>query len=156
MEIKDIKQLVKMMVDNDLGEVEIALGENRVHLKRGGMQLPTVNIAPTQAYAAGAASPPPAPTEAAPTQPPKSEAKDNLVEIKSPMVGTFYTSPSPDSEPFTSVGAQVGDDSTVCIVEAMKVMNEIKAECSGVICEVCVKNAQPVEYGQVLFRVEPA
>ena len=93
MEIKDIKQLVKMMVDNDLGEVEIALGENRVHLKRGGMQLPTVNIAPTQAYAAGAASPPPAPTEAAPTQPPKSEVKDNLVEI-SPDWHVLKSSPT--------------------------------------------------------------
>ena len=71
------------------------------------------------------------------------------------MVGTFYAAPSPDSEPYVRVGAAVSDDSAACIVEAMKVMNEIKAECSGTIVEVCVKNAQPVEYGQVLFKVKP-
>jgi acetyl-CoA carboxylase biotin carboxyl carrier protein len=71
------------------------------------------------------------------------------------MVGTFYNADSPDAEPFVSVGSSVGDDTVVCIVEAMKVMNEIKAECAGQITEICVKNAQPVEYGQVLFRVRP-
>jgi acetyl-CoA carboxylase biotin carboxyl carrier protein len=83
-------------------------------------------------------------------------AEEKFIEIKSPMVGTFYAAPSPDSEPFAKIGAAVVEDTTVCIVEAMKVMNEIKAECSGVIAEVCVKNAQPVEYGQVLFKVRPA
>ncbi len=72
------------------------------------------------------------------------------------MVGTFYAAPSPDSEPYVAVGAAVGDDTVVCIIEAMKVMNEIKAECAGTIVEICVKNAQPVEYGQVLFRVRPS
>jgi len=78
-----------------------------------------------------------------------------LIEVKSPMVGTFYATPSPDSDPYVHVGAAVADDTIVCIVEAMKVMNEIKAECAGTIAEVCVKNAQPVEFGQVLFRVKP-
>jgi acetyl-CoA carboxylase biotin carboxyl carrier protein len=156
MDIKDIKQIVKMMMENDLGEVEIALGENRVHLKRcsqGGVPsgVPAAQFAPVQMIPAATAA-----ATAAAASEPAAEAKSNLIEIKSPMVGTFYTSPSPDSEPFTAVGAQVGDDSVVCIVEAMKVMNEIKAECSGVIREICVKNAQPVEYGQVLFRVQPA
>ncbi|HAU36722.1 MAG TPA: acetyl-CoA carboxylase biotin carboxyl carrier protein, partial [Phycisphaerales bacterium] len=81
---------------------------------------------------------------------------ENLLEVKSPMVGTFYAAPSPDSEPYIAVGQAISDDSVVCIVEAMKVMNEIKAECAGTITEVCVKNAQPVEFGQVLFRVKPA
>ena len=72
------------------------------------------------------------------------------------MVGTFYAAPGPDSDPFAKVGAGVSDDTTVCIVEAMKVMNEIKAECVGTIAEVCARNAQPVEYGQVLFRVKPS
>jgi acetyl-CoA carboxylase biotin carboxyl carrier protein len=72
------------------------------------------------------------------------------------MVGTFYTSPSPDSDVFVTVGAVIDEDAVVCIVEAMKLMNEVKAECAGTIAEICVKNAQPVEYGQVLFRVRPA
>ena len=78
------------------------------------------------------------------------------MEIRSPMVGTAYTAPSPDSEPYVSVGSVVGEDTVVCIVEAMKVMNEIKADCSGMIAEVCFNNAQPVEFGQVLFRVKVA
>jgi len=93
------------------------------------------------------------PTEGAPAEEPVGAG---TIEIVSPMVGTFYASPSPDGEPFISQGARVTDDTVVCIVEAMKVMNEIKSECSGTIAEVCVKNAQPVEYGQVLFRVIPA
>ncbi|MCD6303814.1 MAG: acetyl-CoA carboxylase biotin carboxyl carrier protein, partial [Planctomycetes bacterium] len=86
--------------------------------------------------------------------PPEPPAEDNVVAIKSPMVGTFYAAESPDAEPYVSVGSQVGPDTVVCIVEAMKVMNEIKAECSGQIVEICVENGQPVEYGQVLFRVK--
>ncbi len=71
------------------------------------------------------------------------------------MVGTFYAAPSPDSDPYVATGTKVGQETVVCIVEAMKVMNEIKAECSGTIAEICVKNAEPVEFGQVLFRVRP-
>jgi acetyl-CoA carboxylase biotin carboxyl carrier protein len=93
---------------------------------------------------------------AAAAAPAEKPAAAHLIEIKSPMVGTFYAASSPDSDPYASVGAAVTEDSVVCIVEAMKVMNEVKAECSGTVVEVCVKNAQPVEYGQVLFRVEPS
>jgi acetyl-CoA carboxylase biotin carboxyl carrier protein len=126
--------------------LDISEGENKIHLKRGGAVIsPAPVTAPASPVAAPAASAAPA---AAP-------ADDKLVEIRSPMVGTFYAAPSPDSEPFARVGAAVSDDSVVCIVEAMKVMNEIKAEHSGTIVEVCVKNAQPVEYGQVLFKVKP-
>lgn len=83
-------------------------------------------------------------------------AKDEgLLEIKSPIVGTFYSSPSPDSDPYVEVGSAVSSNTVVCIVEAMKVMNEIKAETSGIIAQVCVKNGQAVEYGQVLFKVRP-
>ncbi|MBS3822029.1 MAG: acetyl-CoA carboxylase biotin carboxyl carrier protein, partial [Phycisphaerae bacterium] len=99
----------------------------------------------------GRGPPTPAPAPDAKDENPK----DNLVEITSPMVGTFYAAPSPDSEAFVKVGDFVGEESVVCIVEAMKVMNEIKAECSGTIAEVCVKNAEPVEFGHVLFRVKP-
>lgn len=147
MDIKDIKQLVRLMVENDLGELEIADGEHKVHLKRGLGAAPVVTVAPAVQHAAAAAA---APKVAAPEAP-----AEDLIEIKSPMVGTFYAAPSPDSEPFIAVGAALNDDSAVCIIEAMKVMNEIKAECSGTVREICVKNAQPVEYGQVLFRVKP-
>ncbi len=156
MNIKEIRQLVKLMVDNDLTELNIGEGENKVHLKRGpeGVQVVPAPQAPAPAPAPAAQAP------AAGSEAPPAEAAeapvDNLIEIRSPMVGTFYTASSPDSEPFVQVGAGVNDDSVVCIVEAMKVMNEIKAECRGTIAEVCVENAQPVEYGQVLFRVTPA
>jgi acetyl-CoA carboxylase biotin carboxyl carrier protein len=150
MDIKDIKVLVQLMVENDLGELEIADGESKVHLKRQGPAAPVIAMtAPAPAYAAAA----PAAREAAAPVAPAKPAED-LIEIRSPMVGTFYAAPSPDSEPFVQVGAAVREDSTICIVEAMKVMNEIKAECSGIIREVCVKNAQPLEFGQVLFRVK--
>ena len=150
MDIKDIRQLVRLMVENDLGELEIADGQDKVHLKRGAVQGAVVNVAPAAVHVSAAAgAPAPAAKEEAP-------AAENLVEIKSPMVGTFYAAPSPDSEAYVEVGAAVSDNTVVCIIEAMKVMNEIRAECSGVIREVCVKNAQPVEFGQVLFRVKPA
>jgi len=87
---------------------------------------------------------------------PPTPPAEALLEIKSPMVGTFYSAPSPDSDPYVSVGSVIGDDTVVCIIEAMKVMNEIRAECAGKVVEVCVQNAQPVEYGQVLYRVRPA
>jgi acetyl-CoA carboxylase biotin carboxyl carrier protein len=80
----------------------------------------------------------------------------NLVEITSPMVGTFYRAASPDSDPYVSVGSSISSGDTLCIIEAMKLMNELEAETGGVIREVCVENAEPVEYGQVLFRIEPS
>jgi len=147
MNIDDIKQLVQLMVDSELTELDITDGENKFSFKRGHggvpmMVAPQVSMMPAAATAAAAA--------AAAEKP-----ASNLVEIRSPMVGTFYAAPSPDSPAFASVGTAISDDSPVCIIEAMKVMNEIKAECSGTIVEVCVRNAQPVEYGQVLFRVKP-
>jgi len=149
--VEQIKQLVQMMVDNDLNEVEIALGDDKVLLKRGK---PAPAVMPMAMHPVPTA---PAPAAAAPTAPAAApKADSNLVEIRSPMVGTFYAAPSPDSDPFVKVGASVSESTTVCIVEAMKVMNQINAECTGTIAEVCVRNAQPVEYGQVLFRVKPA
>jgi acetyl-CoA carboxylase biotin carboxyl carrier protein len=145
MDIEEIKQLVQLMVDNDISELSMTDGERRISLKRGPSGLPAVVGGAVPAIAAPAQSP------AAPQAP-----AETLLEIKSPMVGTFYAAPSPDSDAYVSVGSTVSDDTVVCIVEAMKVMNEIKAECAGTVVEVCVKNAQPVEYGQVLFRVRPS
>ena len=156
MDIKDIKALVQLMVDNDLGELEIADGSTRVHLKRQGASAPVVAVAPSAPMVVQAPAGPPAqkPGGFASSAAVPVEEAEQLHEIRSPMVGTFYSAPSPDSEAFVQVGAAVREDSVVCIVEAMKVMNEIRAECDGVIREICVKNAQPVEFGQVLFRVK--
>ncbi|MHC4294547.1 MAG: acetyl-CoA carboxylase biotin carboxyl carrier protein [Planctomycetota bacterium] len=149
MDIKEIKQLIKLMMDNDLAEIDIANGDNKIAIKRGVGEVPVVAGAPP--------APAPAPAPAA-EQPPADQAEpaEEFNEIKSPMVGTFYAAPSPDSEPYVQVGDVVGEDTVVCIVEAMKVMNEIKAECAGTIVEVCVKNAQPVEFSQPIFRVKPS
>jgi len=151
MDIKQIKQLVKLMIENDLTELDIADGDDKIHLKRGseGQQPAAVTVLPpVPAPPAGAAAAPQAKAEA--------PQVENLIEIRSPMVGTFYATSSPDGDPYVDVGDSVDEDSVVCIVEAMKVMNEIKADCSGTIAEVCVKNVQPVEFGQILFRVRPA
>jgi acetyl-CoA carboxylase biotin carboxyl carrier protein len=150
-DLKSIRQLVKLMNENDLAEIDLRNGVQRVRLrKRGSEMVPVVAAAPT----ALAPAPPPAPA-AAPSAPSPAPAASNLVEIKSPMLGTFYRSPSPDAEPFVQVGSHVDNESVVCIIEAMKVFNEITADCRGKIVAVPVENAQPVEYGQVLFRVDP-
>jgi len=144
--IEEVRLLVQLMLEHDLGEVDITDGQRKILLKRssggGG-----VSEAPPAVQAAPAAAAP-----EADEHPPAEE----LLEIKSPMVGTFYSSPGPESGPYASVGTPVDEETVVCIVEAMKVMNEVKAECTGTIAEVCVQNAHPVEYGQVLFRVRGA
>ena len=145
-----VRQLVDMMVANDLTSLEIVNGDLRVCLGRGAMPAPAgAALAPPAHPAAPAAHAVEAPPPAA--APPA----ETLIEVKSPMVGTFYTAPSPDSDPYVTIGKRLSPDSVVCIVEAMKVMNEIKAECSGTVVEVAVENGRPVEYGQVLFRVRP-
>jgi len=144
MDIDEIKELVRLMVENDLAEMDITEGDNKVRLRRGASGEVITSVAP----------PPAPPAAAAPEADAEAPPAEDLVEIRSPMVGTFYVAPSPDSDAFVSVGAAVTAGETVCIVEAMKVMNPIEAECSGQIAEICVENAQPVEYGQVLFRVK--
>ena len=146
MDIEEIRELVALMVENDLSELDVSDGESKIKLRRGSSG-EVVRAAPVAAPAA-------APLEAAPPAAVEGPGS-NLVEIKSPMVGTFYAAPGPDADPFVSSGSTVGPDDVVCVVEAMKVMNEIKAECTGHIVEICVTNAEPVEFGQVLFRVRP-
>ncbi len=155
MDFKDIKRLVELMTQNDLTEIEIDREDVRVSLKRGSpggapvvMQHAYAPAAPAPAPAAA-----PAPVPAAPAAKP---ATDHLDTIKSPMVGTFYRSSSPEAQPFVKVGDKVGPDTTVCIIEAMKVMNEIKAEKAGIIREICIENAETVEFAQVLFKIEKA
>ncbi len=155
MELKDIKKIVQMMSDNDLSEFLLEDESSTLQIKRGAT---VVNqVAPAAAAPPPAPSVPPvapaAPNAGADTPP---DADDGLVEITSPMVGTFYRSPSPDADSFVSVGQDVGPDTVVCIVEAMKVMNEIQAEVKGTIRKILVDNATPVQFGQPLFLVEPA
>ncbi|HDZ21757.1 MAG TPA: acetyl-CoA carboxylase biotin carboxyl carrier protein [Aurantimonas coralicida] len=154
--IEDVRELVDLMTAHDITEVNFEDGDKRIVLRRG----PPAG-APAEApaeSAMSAANSEPAPSRQAEPAPADADSKpaDELFEILSPMVGTFYASASPDGEPYAAHGARITEDTVVCIVEAMKVMNEIRAECSGTIAEICVKNTQPVEYGQVLFRVMPA
>ena len=152
MELKDIKAIMDLMKKHSVTDLELEEEGFKIKLRRGPggnggsdeFLQPVVAVAPTAAVPAAAA--PAAP--AAPAGP-----KDP--EIKAPTVGTFYRSPSPDSPSFVEVGTEVNPDTVVCIVEAMKVMNEIKAEMHGVITEVLAENTKPVEFGQPLFRVRP-
>ena len=142
MNLREIRKLIQLMKDNDLSELNVTDGDKTIALKRAAPP-----GAPAPAAAALAEAPAPAVEAASP--------HEGLLEVRSPMVGTFYAAASPEGEAFVDAGTPVGPDSVVCIVEAMKVMNEIKAECSGTIAEVVVENGRPVEYGQVLFRVRP-
>ena len=155
-DIQKIKELIEIMKQNDLAEIEIKHDDDKIFLKRaqpqpavGGMLMfrPESGDALVSGEATEALSQAPTPQSAS--------GAEDLVEIKSPIVGIFYATPSPDSEPYVEVGSTVNPQTVVCIIEAMKVMNEIKAEVDGTIAEILVTNGQAVEYGQVLFKVRP-
>ncbi len=153
-DLKTLKQLVKLMTDNDLTELDVEGDGERVKLKRGGAGPVVSYAAPgtvTSAAPAGAAAAPA--SAAAPPAPPAED--EGLETIASPMVGTFYAAATPDAEPFVSAGSRVEPDTVVCLVEAMKVFNEIKAEMTGTIEKVLVGNGDAVEFGQPLFLVKP-
>jgi acetyl-CoA carboxylase biotin carboxyl carrier protein len=154
-DIKLVEQLVALMNENDLTEVKIEDDDNKICLKKAGAEAPAAPVmvsAPMAPMAPMAAAPVAAPA-AAPAAG-AAPAVDNGTYIRSPIVGTFYRAPSPDDPPFCSAGDKVTTDSVVCIVEAMKVMNEIKADCLGEVLEVLVENGEPVEFGQPLFSVK--
>jgi acetyl-CoA carboxylase biotin carboxyl carrier protein len=155
MDIKEIKKIIELMRENELSEFELAEEGFRITIKRRNGGEPQVVVSqPAQAMVmAPQAIASTAPAAAAGA---KAETPSNWKDIKSPMVGTFYRASSPEAEPFASVGTQVDEDTVVCIIEAMKVMNEIKAECKGVIRKIMAENATPVEFGQALFQVEPS
>ncbi|MBN2163109.1 MAG: acetyl-CoA carboxylase biotin carboxyl carrier protein [Pontiellaceae bacterium] len=153
MEIKDIKRIVEMMKCNDLTEFAMKDNDFELTMKRGSTEAPQIVYASAPAAAPLAAAP--AAVAAAPAAAAADSSDDGLIEIPSPIVGTFYRKPAPDADAFVSVGTEVSEDSVVCIVEAMKVMNEIKADVKGVIKKILVDDASPVQYGQPLFLVEP-
>lgn len=152
MELKDIKAVIDLMKKNDLSVFEMEKDGFKLKLQKGAGDQ-TVFAAPPVAPAAPApAASAESPAAAAPAAPP-GEKGGALKDIVSPMVGTFYRASSPESPPFVDVGKEVTEETVVCIIEAMKVMNEIKAETKGVIAEVVAEGGKPVQFGQVLFRV---
>ena len=169
LDIRKLKELIRLMVENELTEIDLKDEKETVSLRREGSQAPVVQVSPAPAApapvvapaAAPAPAPAPAPAASAPAAPaPASEPSpadtSNLEQITSPMVGTFYSAAKPESPAFANVGDTVTADTTICIVEAMKIFNEIKAEQSGVIEKVLVSNGDSVEFGQALFLVRPA
>jgi acetyl-CoA carboxylase biotin carboxyl carrier protein len=151
-----LQEIVKLMSDNDLNTVEVRDGDKRVVLKRGATAPAGAGMVYAPQFAPPAAAPAPVPATSHPSIPaaPPDETA-GLTPIKSPMVGTFYSSPSPDAKPFVQVGSAVDEETDVCIIEAMKVFNNIKAECRGTIAKILVTNGQTVEFGQALFLVKP-
>ena len=152
MDLKDIKSIIDLMTKNDLTEFELEKDNVKIRIKRGPEGITHIHSVPTNG-GNGTTHQVVVPT-AVPAAAPAPAAPANVKEIKSPMVGTFYRSPSPEAASYIEIGQAVTEDTVVCIIEAMKVMNEIKAEVRGVISEVLVENAKPVEFGKPLFRVK--
>jgi acetyl-CoA carboxylase biotin carboxyl carrier protein len=149
-DLKDIKAIIDLMRKNSLSEFELEHEDFKIKLKRGV----TGSAAPVDEPPQYAIAPPPsAPAAAFPSAQPPPANNPSLLEIKSPMIGTFYRAPSPESADYVEVGSEVNPDTVVCLIEAMKVMNEIKAEAKGIVTQILVENAKPVEFGQPLFRI---
>ena len=155
MDLRKLKKLIDLVQESGIGEIEITEGEEKVRICRQApgvapMMMAAPGMQPMQ-YAAGAGMPAAAPAAApAPAAPPEPKGH----QLKSPMVGTFYRAPSPGAPPFIEVGQQVTKGQTLCIIEAMKLLNEIESDVSGTIKAILVENGQPVEYGQPLFLIE--
>lgn len=150
MDLRKLKKLIDLVQESGIAELEITEGEEKVRIAKGGQ----VSVAPAHAGWAPAAAPvhaaAPALAEGTPASAPPAETRHT---IKAPMVGTFYRASAPDAKPFIEVGQAIKEGETVCIIEAMKLMNEIEADISGSVVEILVENGQPVEYGQPLFVV---
>ena len=155
LDIDTLRSLIKLMADNGLNELELEEEGKRIHLRRGDEHRahPAAVVMPHVASHAMPSAAPAAPTPAAPAAKPGAPPP-GVKEIKSPMVGTFYRSPSPDAAAFADVGDKITEDSVLCIIEAMKVMNEIKAETRGTIARILVEDGKPVQYGQPLFELK--
>jgi acetyl-CoA carboxylase biotin carboxyl carrier protein len=154
LELKDIKAVIDLMKKNDLSVFEMEKDGFKLKLQKGAGDQ-TVFAQPVNGLPSSAAPPPVASAPVSPAAPAVQETAkgESLREIVSPMVGTFYRAASPESPPFVDVGKEVTEETVVCIIEAMKVMNEIKAETKGVIAEIVAEGSKPVQFGQVLFRV---
>lgn len=145
MYIKEIKDMINLMNENGLAELEIEKDGMRIRLKKSGSGFEkAVEFAPSSAV----------PQHAPEIKSAEKTEKKNTIEIKAPMVGTFYRSPSPDAPPYVNIGDNIDAGQVLCVIEAMKLMNEIKSEIKGRIIDIHVENAEPVEFGQVLFVIE--
>jgi acetyl-CoA carboxylase biotin carboxyl carrier protein len=153
MDLRKLKKLIDLVQESGIAELEITEGEERVRIARGGVVsvTPPPSSAPVAAPSAAPAAAPVATTVATAVAAPPPAAEGHVV--KSPMVGTFYRAPSPDAKPFVDVGGSVKEGQTICVIEAMKLMNEIEADAAGTIKAILVENGQPVEYGQALFII---
>ena len=149
MYIKEIKDMINLMNENGLTELEIEKEGVRIRLKKGARDSYDKTIEEAPRKSAEESAPQAARMEGAP-------AKKNALEIKAPMVGTFYRAPSPEAPPFINIGDVIEAGQVICVIEAMKLMNEIKSDVKGKVVDIQVENAEPVEFGQVLFIVEPA
>ena len=162
MDVKDLKKLLDAAAEAEVRELTLETGDYKLSVKRGGELAPVVaaSPAPTASAAPQAPAPPPqleastgTPATAAPQEAPA--PAPNFVEVTAPIVGTFYAAPSPEADDYVKVGDRVSPGKVLCIIEAMKLMNEIEAESAGTVKEILVRNEEPVEYGQTLFRIEP-
>jgi len=161
LDLKQIKQIIDLMKRSELTEFAVEEEGFKLKIRRGSNGLPIVStgkgsnppFAPVD-YNSVPPMPVPAPIQASTAAAPAPAEEPGISFVKSPMVGTFYRAPSPESKPFVDVGSKIEDNSLVCIIEAMKIMNEIQAETKGTIVEILVENGQPVEYGQRLFKLK--
>lgn len=150
-DVRKVRRFIELMNEHDLSEIDLRQSDQRIRLRRGPEMVTVSGAAPAPPAASGGPS---TPGGDPPAAPPAAD-ESNFAVVRSPMVGTFYSSPSPEAPPFVKVGDQVGPESTVCIIEAMKVFNEIPADCSGKVAAVLAASGDAVEFGQALFRVEP-
>ena len=155
MDLRKLKKLIDLVQESGIAELEITEGEEKVKIVKGGMvSVSAAAVAPAPAAAAPAPAPAAAAAPAAPAAAPAEPAAGQEGHVlKAPMVGTFYRSSSPDAKPFVEVGQPIKEGQTICIIEAMKLMNEIEADASGTVKAILVENGQPVEYGQPLFII---
>ncbi len=152
MDLKDIKAIIDLMRKNSVSEFELEKQDFKIKLKRGNGVPSGYDDNQGMGYAQVLPMPAQVPQAAAPAPVP---AVSSELDIKSPMIGTFYRAPSPEAASYVDIGTEVNPDTVVCIIEAMKVMNEIKAEAKGIITQVLLDNAKPVEFGQPLFKIRP-
>jgi len=151
MNLKEIKEIINLMNENNLSEIEVERNGTKIKLKRAPE--PGQEVIVERTPAAVAKQPPAAGQQETAS---KEAVEKRLIEIKAPIVGTFYKAPSPEAEPFVEIGQEIEVGQVVCIIEAMKLMNEIKSEVKGKVVDILAENADPVEYGQILFLIEPA